>query len=170
MYVRVCWRGSSVGRAVIIKNRYFQLYFYDLLQYRPTLLLLLLLLYNMYVSCRRHFFLVLLLNQRWAPPLRLQASHCSTFRIVCDVPSIAVFCSESIECFPGTVSKFFFKLLVTIPVAPIIIIIIIIIRYGCLLSQAFSSWYFSWTSGDPHRSGFKLHIAVLSVLCVMFQV
>ena len=52
----------------------------------------------------------------------------------------------------------------------IIIIIIIIIRYGCLLSQAFSSWYFSWTSGDPHRSGFKLHTAVLSVLCVMFQV
>ena len=27
---------------------------------------------------------------------------------MCDVPSIAVFCSESIECFPGTVSKFFF--------------------------------------------------------------
>ena len=48
--------------------------------------------------------------------------------------------------------------------------IIIIIQYGCLLSQAFYSWYFSWTSGDPHRSVFKLHIAVLSVLCVMFQV
>ena len=139
------------------------------------------------------FFVVLLLNQRWSPPLGLQAVHCSTFRIMCDVPSIAVF---------------------------IIIIIIIIIQYGCLLSQAFSSWYFSWingglhrwgfklqlqyfpycvwcskysclyysytictspvtgisswyfswTSGDPHRSGFKLHIAVLSVLCVMFQV
>ena len=39
---------------------------------------------------------------------------------MCDVPSIAVFCSESIECFAGTVSKFFFKLLVTIPVASII--------------------------------------------------
>ena len=52
----------------------------------------------------------------------------------------------------------------------IIIIIIIILRYGCLLSQAFSSWYFSWTSGGPHRSGFKLHTAVLSVLCVMFKV
>jgi len=49
----------------------------------------------------------------------------------------------------------------------IIIIIITIIRYGCLLSQAFSSWYFSWTNGDPHRSGFKLHTVVLSVLCVM---
>jgi hypothetical protein len=45
--------------------------------------------------------------------------------------------------------------------------IIIIIR---LLSQAFSSWLLSWTSSDPHHSGFKLHFAVLSVLCVMFQV
>ena len=66
------------------------------------------------------FFLVLLLNQRWSPPLRLQVSHCSTFRIMCDVPSISVFCSESIECLPGTTSKFFLKLLVTIPVAPLI--------------------------------------------------
>ena len=74
----------------------------------------------MYVSCHRHFFLVLLLNQRRSPPLRLQASHCSTLRIMCDVPSVAVYCSESIECFPGTVSKFFFKLLLTIPVTPII--------------------------------------------------
>jgi len=61
------------------------------------------------------FYLVLLLNQ-----LRLEASHCNTFRIMFDVPSIAGFCSESIECFPGTVSKFFLNLLVTIPVAPII--------------------------------------------------
>ena len=66
------------------------------------------------------FFPVLLLNQRWSPPLRLQASHCSTFRITCDVPITAVFCSESIECFPGTASKFFLKLLVTIQVATII--------------------------------------------------
>ena len=73
------------------------------------------------------FFLVLLLNQRWSQPLRLQVSHCSTFRITCDVPSIAVICSESIECLPGTASNFFFRLLVTIPVAPITIIIIIII-------------------------------------------
>ena len=75
------------------------------------------------------FFLVLLLNQRWFPPLRLQTSHCSTFRIMCDVPSIAVFCSESIEYFPGTASKFFLKFLVTIPVAPIIIGVIIQFRF-----------------------------------------
>jgi hypothetical protein len=56
------------------------------------------------------------------------------------------------------------------PFGIIIIIIIIIIRYGCLLSQAFSSWYFSWTSRDSHHSDLKFHTAVLSVLCVMFQV
>jgi hypothetical protein len=44
---------------------------------------------------------------------------------MCDVPSIAVFCSETIECFPGTASKFFLKFLVTIPVAPIITGIIV---------------------------------------------
>jgi hypothetical protein len=42
---------------------------------------------------------------------------------MCDVPSTAVFCSESIECFPGIVSKFFLKFFVTI------IIIIIIITF-----------------------------------------
>jgi hypothetical protein len=75
------------------------------------------------------FFLVILLNQQWSPPLRLQASHRSTFRIMCDVPNIAVVCSESIKCFPGTASKFFFKLLVTSPVAPIITGIIVHFRF-----------------------------------------
>ena len=63
---------------------------------------------------------------------------------MCDVPSIAVFCSESIECFPGTAFKFFLKLLVNIPVAPIIIGIIIIIidnMEACLVpdSQCFEN-------------------------------
>ena len=48
---------------------------------------------------------------------------------MCDVPSIAVVCSESMECFPGTASKFFLKLLVTIPVAPIITGIIVHFRF-----------------------------------------
>ena len=52
---------------------------------------------------------------------------------MCDVPSIAVFCSESIECFPGTASKFFLKLLVTIPVAPIIIGIIVHFRFHIII-------------------------------------
>ena len=47
------------------------------------------------------FFLVLLLNHRWCPLLRLQVSDCSTCCIMRAIPSIAVFCIESIECFPG---------------------------------------------------------------------
>ena len=72
------------------------------------------------------FVLVLLLNQRRSP---LQTSHCSTFRIVCDVPSIAAFCSESIERFLRSASKFFLKLLVTIPMAPIITGVILHFRF-----------------------------------------
>ena len=56
---------------------------------------------------------------------------------MCDVPSIAVFCSESIECFPGTASKFFLKLLVTIPVAPIIIgVLLLLLLLLLLLTRA----------------------------------
>jgi hypothetical protein len=82
------------------------------------LLLLLLLLSSSLVT--GIFFLELLLSQRWPPPLRLQVSHCSTFHIMCDVSSIAVFRSESIECLHGITSRFFLQLFVTIPVASII--------------------------------------------------
>ena len=75
------------------------------------------------------FFLVLFLNQRWTPSLRFQVSHCSTFRSMCDVPSIAVFCKKSIECVPGIACRFFCKLCVTIPVAPIITGMIVHFRF-----------------------------------------
>ena len=52
---------------------------------------------------------------------------------MCDVRSIAVFCSESMECFPGIASKFFLKLLVIIPEAQIITGIIVHFRIVLLL-------------------------------------
>ena len=85
------------------------------------------------------FFLILLLNQRWSPPLKLQASHCSTFHIMCDVPSTAVFCSESIECFPGTASKFFLKNIIFI-----IIIIITWLLIGRINKQELNSTELNW--------------------------
>ena len=94
------------------------------------------------------FFLVLLLNQRWSPLLSLQATHCSTFRIMCDVPSTAVFCSESIECFPGTVFKFFFKLLVTIPVAPFITGTIVHFRFHIRCISIHILFYFNFFSAS----------------------
>jgi len=50
---------------------------------------------------------------------RLQVSHCISFRIMCDVSSIAVFSSQSIKMFPGMATRFFLKPFVIIPVAPI---------------------------------------------------
>ena len=60
--------------------------------------------YDMGVSCDRPFLPGTSLEPAVIPTA--QASS-FTFRIMCDVPSIVVFCSESIECFPGTASKFF---------------------------------------------------------------
>ena len=53
----------------------------------------------------------------------------------------------------------------------IIIIIIIVIRYGSLLSQAFSAWYFSWTSGDPtaQASSFTLQYFPYYVWCSKYS-
>ena len=72
----------------------------------------------------------------------------TSFRIMCDVPNIAVFCSESIECFPGTASKFFLKLLVTIPVAPIFIGIIVHFRFHILCTSIHKLLYFSFFSAS----------------------
>jgi len=53
------------------------------------------------ISCHRPFLPGTSLEPAVIPPLKLQASHCSTFLIMCDVPSTAVFCNESIEYFPS---------------------------------------------------------------------
>jgi hypothetical protein len=39
---------------------------------------------------------------------------------------------------------------------------------GCT-GVALSAHFSSYNEGDPHRSGFKIQTAVLSVLCVMFH-
>jgi hypothetical protein len=69
--------------------------------------------YYFLFSFHRFFLVLFLLNHWWTPPLRLQVSDCSTFLIKCDVPSTAVFCTESIECFPGIVSRYYFSPLLT---------------------------------------------------------
>jgi hypothetical protein len=60
-------------------------------------LLLLLLLSSFLVTGFLSFLLLLPLSQWWTPPLRLQVSACSTFLMMCDVPSMAVFWRESTE-------------------------------------------------------------------------
>ena len=57
---------------------------------------------------------------------------------------VAVFCSESIECVPGTASKFFRTLLVTIPVAQVITGIIIHFRFHIRCMSIHKISYFSF--------------------------
>ena len=109
------------------QNQNFAKFYNGILPTSPLLLLLLLFwLFSLVIDL---FFLVLLLNQRWSPPFRLQVSLCITFRIMCDIPSLAVVCNESVKCFLGVTSKFFLMLLVTVPVAPIITGIIVHFRF-----------------------------------------
>ena len=82
---------------------------------------------------------------------------------MCDVPSVAVFCSESIECFPGTASEFSLKLLVTIPVAPIITgTVVHLLLLLLLLWMSLSQIFLPGTSLEPaviptaHASSFTL--------------
>jgi hypothetical protein len=91
-----------------------------LMELRTLLVLLLLSSSSFLVKGFLSSLVLLLLSQLWTPPLRLQVSACSTFLMMCDVPSMAVFCKESIECCPGIVSRYFCKLLLTISVAPMI--------------------------------------------------
>ena len=86
------------------------------------LLLLLLLLLLFVVPCHRPF---LCNDSPLDPPLRLQVSDCSTFLVMCEVPSVAVVCSESIECFLVWFPKFFFNTFVALSVAPLITDIIV---------------------------------------------
>ena len=122
------------------------------------------------------FFLVLLLNQRLSPPLRLQVSHCSTFRIVCVVPGVAVFCRESIECFPGISSKFFLKLLVTILVAPVITGIIVHFRFHIrcisvpklLCFKFFSASFCSTFLSAGIATSISVHVSLFLFLIIVY--
>jgi len=67
---------------------------------------------NNKVSCHRPFLPGNSLEPTVIPTAQASSFTLQYFRIVCDVSSMAVFCSVSIECFPGTASKIFLKLLV----------------------------------------------------------
>ena len=57
--------------------------------------------------------------------LNLLYFYISTFRSMCAVPNMAVFCSSLTSCFPGMLLTYFLNDFEIVPVAPIIIIIII---------------------------------------------
>ena len=52
--------------------------------------------------------------------LNLLYFYISTFRIMCAVPNMAVFCSSLTSCFPGMLLTYFLNEFEIVPVAPII--------------------------------------------------
>jgi hypothetical protein len=89
------------------------------------------------VSCHRPFLPGTSLEPAVNPTAQASSFtllHTAVLSVVCDVPSIVVFCSETIESFPGTASKF------------IIIIIIIIIgdRGGTVVNVLCYKWEGRW--------------------------
>jgi hypothetical protein len=60
--------------------------------------------------------------------------YVSTFRSMCEVPNMAVFCSSLTSWFPGMLLTYFLNDFEMVPVAPVIIIIIII------TTATYSSW------------------------------
>ena len=91
------------------------------------------------VSCHRPF-----LPGNSLEPAVLATTQASSFTLqyfpyCVQCSKYSCFCSESIECFLGISSKFFLKLLVTIPVAPIITGIIVHFRFHIRLSLYINS-------------------------------
>ena len=61
---------------------------------------------------------------------------------MCAVPSTAVFCSESIECFSGVASELLFKLFITAPVARVTIGMILHLIFHILCTSTHKLSYF----------------------------
>ena len=101
---------------------------------------------NFIAFCHRPFLPVTApLEPTAIPTAQTSVSDCSAFRIICDVPSTAVFCSsESIECVPGMAFKIYFEPFVTIPVAPVITFIMIHFTFHILRISIHKLLYFSF--------------------------
>jgi len=99
--------------------------------------------------------------------LALLYFYVSTFRSVCAVLNMAVFCSSFTSWFPGMLIMYFLNDFENIIITIIIIIIIIIIIY--ISFTDLPSWYLSpWSSGDPHSLRFKIQDCATS--CIMWKV
>ena len=67
-----------------------------------------------------------------APVLNLLYFVISTFRSMCAVPNMAVFCSSLTSCFPGMLLTYFLNDFEIVPVAPIVTgITLVLLLFSC---------------------------------------
>ena len=66
--------------------------------------------------------------------LNLLYFYISTFRSMCAVPNMAVFCSSLTSCFPGILLTYFLNVFEIVPVAPVItgITFVFTFQMGCI--------------------------------------
>ena len=63
--------------------------------------------------------------------LNLLYFYISTFRSVCAVPNMAVFCSSLTSCFPGMLLTYFLNDFEIVPVAPILLLLLFSLLLEC---------------------------------------
>ena len=74
--------------------------------------------------------------------LNLLYFHISTFRSMCAVPNMAVFCSSLTSCFPGVLLTYFLNDFEIVPVAPIITGIAFVFTFHMRCISIVRSLYF----------------------------
>ena len=85
---------------------------------------------------------------------------------MCAVPNIVVFCSECMECFPHTASKFFLQLLFVIPVAPFITGTIVHFRFHIRCISMHKLLYFNFFSASVCTTSLSAGTATSTILRV----
>ena len=91
--------------------------------------------------------------------LNLLYFYISTFRIICAVPNMAVFCSYLTSCFPGMLLTYFLNDFEIVPVAPIITGITFAFTFHILLLLLLYNMYIS--CHRPFLPGTSLETAVI---------
>ena len=76
------------------------------------------------------------------PLLNLLYFYISTFRSMCAVPNMAVFCSSFTSCFPGMLLTYFLNNFEIVPVAPIITGIAFVFTFHMHCISVIRSLYF----------------------------
>jgi hypothetical protein len=75
--------------------------------------------------------LLFMVPQFLVPALALLFFYISTFRNMCAVPNMTVFCSSLTSWFPGMLLTYFLNDLEIVPVAPIITGITLVFKFTC---------------------------------------
>ena len=100
------------------------------------------------------------------PVLNLLYFYISTFRSMCAVPNMAVFCSSFTSCFPGMLLTYFLNDFEIVPVAPTITGITFVFTFHMLCISVVKSLYFRIFSGASSLNTSFFIIIIIIIIIV----